>query len=441
MDLVADRYELFECLGQGGMARVHAARDRVLDRRVAVKLLHDDIGRDPVLRERFLREAKLAARLNHSNIVRVYDAGIEADTPWMAMELVDGPSLLEEMTGAGPLDTTKSVEVVAQVLQALGAAHAAGVIHRDVKPANVLLTAQDAKLSDFGIAKSLQGGGDLTQTNRFIGTPKYIAPEVATGMPASSRSDIYSAAVVLWEMLAGSPPFQHDNPVTLAMMHQTDPLPSLSGARPDLPLPLVQAVETGLAKEPAGRPDDAQAYADLLLSASTGRSPATDAALSPTVMIRPPVAPTPVPREQTLALSRPSQPLSDPPPAKSSRRGGWGVAAVITVLLGVAVVAFAMTSFGTSGTATLPAVTPTAGTPSPVPTPVPVGTEPVAPPPESAVVPAPTATVTVPPTPPTTPVTPVPAQATAPVQTPAPPPTPEPVPPPPGTPGPAVSPG
>lgn len=347
MDVIADRYELMDLLGHGGMARVHAARDQVLDRRVAIKLLREEIGRDPVLRERFLREAKLAARLNHSHIVRVYDAGIEADTPWIAMEVVDGPSLQEEMAGAGPLDMERSVDVVAQVLQALGAAHNAGVVHRDVKPANVLLGSDDAKLSDFGIAKSLQGGGDLTQTNQFIGTPKYIAPEVATGLPASTRSDIYSAAVMLWEMLAGHPPYEHDNPLTLAMMHRTDPLPSLADQRPDLPQALVQAIQTGMAKDPADRPDDAAAFADLLVAGSKGASIPVSTATSPTVAL-PRVAAQPDAqplREATMALSKPPDSPSPQAPRRSSpRTGGWGVAVIVAVLLGLALFAYSLTS-------------------------------------------------------------------------------------------------
>lgn len=356
MDVIADRYELMDLLGHGGMARVYAARDRVLDRRVAIKLLRDEIGRDAILRERFLREAKLAARLNHTHIVRVYDAGIEADTPWIAMELIDGPSLQEEMAGAGPLDMARSVEVVAQVLQALGVAHHAGVVHRDVKPANVLLGVDDAKLSDFGIAKSLQGGGDLTQTNQFIGTPKYIAPEVATGMPASSRSDIYSAAAMLWEMLAGRPPFEHTNPLTLAMMHRTDPLPSLAEIRPDLPAPLVQAVQTGMAKDPADRPDDAAAFADLLVAGSRGAEIPVSTPTSPTVAL-PRVADTSQAdvqsRDQTMALSRPpGHPSPGEATRSSSSRGGLGVAVAIVLLLGAAVFAYSLTTSDSSDPST-----------------------------------------------------------------------------------------
>ena len=216
MRVIAGRYEIRESLGSGGMANVHRARDRVLDRDIALKLLREDIGKDATLRERFLREARLAGSLNHRNIVRVYDAGVDHETPWMAMELVDGPSLREHMTEIGPYPADDAVTAMAEILSALEAAHETGVVHRDIKPANILLAPDGAKLGDFGIAKSLVAAGrDLTQFNQFLGTPKYTAPEVATGEAATTRSDLYSAGVVFWEMLAGHPPFEHANPLTI----------------------------------------------------------------------------------------------------------------------------------------------------------------------------------------------------------------------------------
>ena len=268
MHLIADRYELLESLGSGGMARVHLARDTVLERRLAIKLLRDDIGADPTLRERFLREARTAGALNHRHIVRVYDAGLDGATPWMAMELVEGPSLRERMTDVGRYPLADAQEVMSQVLQALQAAHDADVVHRDIKPANILLGADGAKLGDFGIAKSLGTvGADLTQVNQFLGTPKYTAPEVATGDPATRRSDLYSAAVVFWEMLAGEPPYDHPNPLTLAMMHRTDPLPSLAAHRPDVPAEAVAVIEAALSKDPQERPSRAEDMAASLAAA------------------------------------------------------------------------------------------------------------------------------------------------------------------------------
>jgi tRNA A-37 threonylcarbamoyl transferase component Bud32 len=429
--VIADRYELLETLGQGGMASVHVARDRVLDRRVALKLLREDIGRDQVLRERFLREARLSANLSHANVVRVYDAGVDGRTPWMAMELVDGPALREEMTRSGPMAADRVVELMGQVLAGLAAAHAAGVIHRDVKPANVLLAPDGAKLGDFGIAKSLaMAGADLTQANQFMGTPKYIAPEVAIGKPASVRSDLYSAAVLTWEMLAGVPPFDHENPLTLAMMHRTDPVPPLADHRPDLPPALVTAVEAGLAKDPEGRPADAAAFATLLRAGLRGDAGAVAASAATQVISRPPPPPAPS-RERTLALplpaagAAPPRPVGagavggGPPPRPASGRGGWGLALLVVGLLAAAVVAFVLTGGGDGpGVGATPAPTagalppttapPTAAPAAPAPAPQPAAPPPAPPPeptatPTATSAPEPTATATAAPAPTPTP--------------------------------------
>ncbi|MGI9018015.1 MAG: protein kinase domain-containing protein [Euzebya sp.] len=429
MDVIAERYELLEVLGEGGMARVHAARDIVLDRRVAMKLLRSDIGRDEILRERFLQESRLAARLNHANIVRVYDAGVQQDTPWMAMELVEGSSLRSEMTQTGQMPAQRAVEVATQILAGLAAAHDAGVIHRDVKPANVLMGPDGVRLGDFGIAKALQGGGDLTRTNQFMGTPKYTAPEVAMGMPASVRSDLYAAAVVLWEMLAGEPPFEHDNPLTLAMMHRTDPLPALAELRPDLGSALITAVEAALAKEPADRPADAQAFADLLAAGLKGDTVAVAAGIAPTMALpRIPAQsqpPPPVVRQQTAVLPRPVPPPRSraPSSARSAppQRGvAWGLAAVVLLLLAIAAVSFMLTQSDPTDPAVTPSDAPTLPTPT-APVAIPGSSTPIAPAPPSV------ATPPAAPDPVTTPTAPAPAPTAA-TPTPVPEPTPQPEP-------------
>ncbi|HUG83245.1 MAG TPA: protein kinase, partial [Euzebya sp.] len=423
MRVIADRYELHESLGHGGMARVYVAIDRILDRRVAMKLLRDDVGRDDVLRERFLREARLAGGLTHRNIVRVFDAGVDAETPWIAMELVEGPSLREAMSSQGHYDAAEAVDLISQVLEALGAAHAAGVVHRDIKPANILIAADGPKLSDFGIAKSLAGGADLTQTNQFMGTPKYTAPEVAMGHPATPQADVYSAAVVLWEMLAGEPPYEHDNPLTLAMMHRTDPLPSLSAARPDLAVTLVAAVEAGLAKEPPDRPVDAKAFAAVLDAGLRGDVGAAAAMTATAVLPRVPVPPAPrvpPPREPTMAMpapvavARPGRGPSQghargpgrgsapgpaarravPPPRRG--RGGAGVAVVVVVLLLLAAFAYSRTDSSPADPEPTATQTP-APTPSATPTSsAPAEPAPPAPPPPPATEPTPLQTTTAP---------------------------------------------
>ncbi len=376
------------------MAQVHLARDQVLDRQVALKLLRSDIGQDEVLRERFLREAKLAARLTHENIVRVYDTGIDEDVPWMAMELVEGRSLRDEMTDSGQMPVGRSLELVEQVLAGLGAAHEAGIVHRDIKPSNVLVNGR-AQLSDFGIAKSLQGGGDLTQTNQFLGTPKYTAPEVATGFPATPQSDLYSTAVVLWEMLAGAPPFEHDNALALAMMHQTDDLPALGERRPDLPAALIAAIEAGLAKEPTDRPDHAAGFTALLKAGLSGDTVALAAATAPTAalprvsIVDPDVPPTVDPDQATVAMPQPQQTAapgaggSNPPPRSGDRpsaaqrpprrRNAPGLILLVVLLIAAAAVAY--TTLVDTGTEPDVPATPTA-TPTVSPTATPTSEPP-----------------------------------------------------------------
>ena len=405
MRVIAGRYEIRESLGSGGMANVHRAHDRVLDRDIALKLLREDIGKDATLRERFLREARLAGSLNHRNIVRVYDAGVDHETPWMAMELVDGPSLREHMTEIGPLPVDDAVVVMTEILSALEAAHETGVVHRDIKPANILLAGDGAKLGDFGIAKSLVAAGrDLTQFNQFLGTPKYTAPEVATGEAATTRSDLYSAGVVFWEMLAGHPPFEHANPLTLAMMHRTDPLPPLHEVREGLDPQLVSTIESALAKDPAERPRDAGTMRGMLLAGAAG-APAAVSAATRAIPVLPPATPPPPPgvgppprrggpdgRTETLVTSLPPRPTA-PPPSRPSRRGiastVWTILGFLA-LVGIAVAAFVAASSDSDGT---PDPTPTA-TPSIVPTTPPATTPVETTAPEVPV--APTATPTTP---------------------------------------------
>ncbi|WP_341252646.1 serine/threonine-protein kinase [Euzebya pacifica] len=387
MRVIAGRYEIRESLGSGGMANVHRARDRVLDRDIALKLLREDIGKDATLRERFLREARLAGSLNHRNIVRVYDAGVDHETPWMAMELVDGPSLREHMTEIGPYPADDAVTAMAEILSALEAAHETGVVHRDIKPANILLAPDGAKLGDFGIAKSLVAAGrDLTQFNQFLGTPKYTAPEVATGEAATTRSDLYSAGVVFWEMLAGHPPFEHANPLTLAMMHRTDPLPSLHEVREGLDPQLVSTIEAALAKDPAARPRDAGTMRGMLLAGAAG-APAAASAATRAIPVLPPAAPPAPPgagvaappnrpaqparpdgRTETLVTALPPRSSSAPRQSPPARPGGRGVAGTVwtilafVALVGIAVAAFIAASSNSDGTpepTTTPSVVPT----------------------------------------------------------------------------------
>lgn len=281
-ELLAGRYELREPIGSGGMARVLVAYDRTLARTVAVKLLDRDTG-IPHARERFVREARMAASLSHPHAVAVYDTGTDDGTAFIVMELVDGENLAQALRRDGPMGVDAAVGVVDPVLAALGAAHDRGLVHRDVKPGNVLLGRDGSvKLADFGIAKVAEGLADLTMTGQVIGTPTYLAPEQAAGRPATAASDLY-AGVVLYEALAGHAPFRGGNAIAVALAHQRDEVPPLDAERPGLPPALVAAVHRALAKDPADRHRDAAAFRAALKDDRGRAGPALAAAGAPTV--------------------------------------------------------------------------------------------------------------------------------------------------------------
>ena len=259
MTVLNDRYELGATLGAGGMARVVEAHDRVLDRRVAVKLLRDDIATDPSIRERFLREARTAAKFNHPNAVAVYDTGQDGRQPWIVMELIRGEDLSRRLTISGRLDESDAVRITDAVLAALEAAHRDGMVHRDVKPANIMLLDDGGvKLADFGIAKSVQeAAAGMTATGQIIGTAKYLSPEQVEGRAATPASDVYATGVVLYEMLSGEPPFTGDSAIAIALAHTRDPIPDIRRAAPGISAPLAAVVERSLAKDPAERFSDA----------------------------------------------------------------------------------------------------------------------------------------------------------------------------------------
>ncbi|MDQ3469192.1 MAG: serine/threonine protein kinase, partial [Actinomycetota bacterium] len=249
IDTLAGRYALGEPLGTGGMARVVAARDLRLDRPVAVKLLAADVV-DPLGRERFVREARSSAGFSHPNAVAVYDAGDADGSLFLVMELVDGPSLATALAD-GPLPLGRAVSVADDVLAALGAAHAAGIVHRDVKPGNILLGRDGrAKLADFGIAKRLDDlSGDLTLTGQFVGTPRYLAPEQVVGEPVTAATDLYAVGVVLFEMVSGRPPFDAGTPLATAIAHRDAPIPDVRmAAGAELPEHVAATIELALAK-------------------------------------------------------------------------------------------------------------------------------------------------------------------------------------------------
>ena len=220
------RYEVGRLLGAGGMAEVFEGRDRLLARRVAIKVLQAQFARDPSFLIRFKREAQAAASLSHPNIVGVYDTGVQDDTHFIVMEYVDGRTLRELVRADGPLQPERAAEISADVAAALAAAHARGLIHRDVKPGNIMLSpAGQVKVMDFGIARAASHT-QITQTAAVVGTAQYISPEQAQGQTVDYRSDLYSLGCCLYEMLTGTVPFTGATPVAIAYRHvREDPTP------------------------------------------------------------------------------------------------------------------------------------------------------------------------------------------------------------------------
>jgi serine/threonine-protein kinase len=296
-DLIAGRYELEELVGSGGMSDVFRARDNQLDRRVAIKILHGRYAGDPEYLERFRSEARAVARLSHPNIVTVIDRGDDAGRQYIVFEHVDGENLKELVLRSGRLPVGRAVELALAVADGLAFAHQQGLVHRDVKPQNVLLSREgEVKVTDFGIARSLEVEHGVTQTGTVLGTGEYLAPEQASGKPVSPATDVYSLGVVLWEMLAGEVPFDGENFVAVALRHVNEPLPSLREVRPDVSPRLAAAVERALAKDPARRFPSMAALAEELRACLTeGEAGAPDdAALT---LITPP-APPPVPPQR-----------------------------------------------------------------------------------------------------------------------------------------------
>jgi eukaryotic-like serine/threonine-protein kinase len=357
--ILAGRYRLGEVIGRGGMSTVYRAHDATLDRTVAIKVMSAALAeQDPVWIARFLREARAVASLTHPGVATVYDTGVENGMRFIAMELVPGRSLQAILADEAPLATARAVDIGAQVADVLSAAHAAGIVHRDIKPGNVMVAPNGSvKVLDFGIARAVDGA-TLTQTHSLVGTVAFMSPEQALGRPADARSDIYSLGCVIYAMLAATPPFMAE--VTAAVLHQhtsVAPKPLRDMSR-NVPSALDALVMQMLAKDPADRPQTAAEVRDGLR-----------ATLDPT-------APTAVIAALPAEAATVRIPAARVPPTRRGSPGrGLAIGALALLALVIAVIAVvALTSGGssTSGTSassqtSTPAAPPTTapGTTSP----------------------------------------------------------------------------
>ncbi len=335
---LGDRYELGDTLGRGGMAEVFEGQDLRLNRRVAVKVLRPDLARDPAFQSRFRREAQSAASLNDPNIVAVYDTGEDvldgggehAMVPYIVMEYVDGHTLRELMSSGRRLLPERSLEIMAGVLGALDYSHAHGIIHRDIKPGNVMLTrGGDVKVMDFGIARAVADAqATMTQGNAVMGTAQYLSPEQARGEVVDARSDLYSAGCLFYELLTGRPPFQGESAVSVAYQHVSEtPVPP-SQVDPAVPQALDGMVLKSLAKDPGDRYQSANEFkADVERAMAglpvTGTIPTLRATVPPTA--------------DTAAMQRVA--AGETAPANSGKRSPWAWLGVTVLVLAVAAAA------------------------------------------------------------------------------------------------------
>jgi serine/threonine-protein kinase len=321
--VLAGRYELDAVLGQGGMARVFRGKDSVLNRTVAIKVLSPQFAGDDQFVARFRREAQAAAALNHPNIVSVYDTGSQGDVHFIVMEYVEGRTLRDVIRQEGPLLPERAAEIAEEVARGLSAAHQAGLVHRDVKPGNIMITREgEVKVMDFGIART-STGDTLTQTAAILGTASYLSPEQAQGEPVDARSDIYSLGCVLYEMVTGRAPFTGDSPVTIAYQHvREQPVPPRQ-INPDMPQGLEAVVMKAMAKNPENRYGSADELRADLQRVRQGM----------------PIAAPPVMADSTAVLTQ-AQPadgtavMTGPPPDEPERRSRtWLVVLLVLLVL------------------------------------------------------------------------------------------------------------
>jgi serine/threonine-protein kinase len=337
-EVIDERYRIEEVVGAGGMATVYKAADLTLERPVAVKVMRREVVKEADQLERFRREARAAAKLSHPHIVTVIDAGEENGRPWIVFEYVPGETLKQRIKGEGPLAIPEAVAYAIEVGSALVAAHGAGLVHRDVKPQNVLIDPHGhAKVADFGIARELEESDGLTKTGRVLGTTDYVSPEQAMGEDVTGQSDVYSLGVVLFEMLTGDVPFKGENHVAVAMKHVQDELPDVQAVRPEVSSALAAVVEKMTAKQPVDRYlSAASAVSDLedVLAFESARAGGISG--EATVVF-----------DQMPKRSRRLAPRGVSHPART--RIAWLVAALAAIGIGVLVVGLLRQSGGDSG--------------------------------------------------------------------------------------------
>jgi len=339
--VLGGRYRLIEPLARGGMATVWIAEDPVLSRQVAVKVLRADLAADDATRVRFRHEAIAAAKLSHPNIVSTFDTGDDDGIAYIVMELIHGPTLRDLIDQRGGLAVSDVIRIGKQVADALDAAHRAGLVHRDVKPANVLVPASGpVKVTDFGIAKAA-GGDDLTRTGTVMGTARYLSPEQVNGRPTDARTDVYALGLLMYEALCGHPPFGGDTDIATAMARLTTSAPAVRAERPEVSAALDDVIHQCLARQPASRFASAAAVRDALERAR----------LDPTGAIPRPVTLAPaVPRASDVTGPTTPQPVPVTTAAPRRRaRGTWlWLILVLVVAVAGGVLAFLLVS-GSSG--------------------------------------------------------------------------------------------
>ncbi|MFY9782949.1 MAG: Stk1 family PASTA domain-containing Ser/Thr kinase [Acidimicrobiales bacterium] len=330
--LYSNRYQVTHLIARGGMAMVYRAQDTLLNRAVALKILYPELSADPAFVERFRREAQAAANLSHPNIVPVFDWGEDNGTYFIVMELVDGTSLAEMLRGGTTITPSRSAQIVAQVAAALGYAHRSGVVHRDVKPGNILITKDgQVKVTDFGIAQAVSSEDHLAEAGSVMGTATYFSPEQAGGVAVDGRSDVYALGVVLYEMLVGRPPFVGDTPVDVSSQHVNAAVPAMSKFSDNVPKDLEAIVMESLRKSPDQRYQTADELRADLIRFSEGQpvqAAGRDTAFFGADATRAVAA---VPGDRTRAVPIMSGPRTD----IRRRRRNWAgpVIAVLVVLL------------------------------------------------------------------------------------------------------------